>query len=356
MLKKLFLLVSFSVSLIINAQDEKVKTFAINGQVDGDYSGYVYFQTEYKDNISDSCLVKNNKFHFEGKLINTTRATLTLKKTSTVAFFYMENSAIDIVIGVSSFKNGNELINDIEIKKISGSKTQELMTDVENYQKTIETSDLSKEEKNKKVYKKYYETVTQNPDYPVLDFLKAKSKKTGYMSVAQLSDLESVVTTKKKVEQEKDSLIIRNNPKVYRRLKEGKELKNFTLVDQNGNKRSLSDFKGKYVLIDFWASWYPPSRKNNEELVKIHQKYKSKNFEMISVSIDTYVGNWKNAIEKDKLSWVNLIETGGWEGKVTKQFEIKGIPLNILLDKDGKILVVNAVGNLLYEKLEHHLN
>jgi peroxiredoxin len=355
MMKKILLALFLCCGILMNAQEIK-HTFRIKGQVEGDYDGYVYLHTLGIDNIKDSCLVVDKKFNFFGKLGNAAQASLTLKTTSTVAFFYLENSPIDITIATSVFKNGNEDINDIEIKNITGSKTQVLMNGIDDYQKMIEKSPITKEEKNKKIFKKYYESVIGNPDYPILDFLIVNSKKKGLLSVEQINDLSSVVVAKKKVEVEKDSLIIRNNPKVSKKLTVGKKLENFSLPDQNGKKISINDFKGKYVLIDFWASWYAPTRLNNKELVKVYDKYKSKNLEIVSVSIDTYVGNWKSALDKDKLTWTNLIETGGWQGKVLKQFEIKGIPLNILIDKQGKIVAVNTRGDFLFEKLDYFLN
>ncbi|WP_158626874.1 TlpA disulfide reductase family protein [Flavobacterium sp. GT3R68] len=353
-MNKILVLLFLCCGTLMHAQLIK-NGYSIKGVVEGDYSDYIYLRAYGSDYIKDSCLVVDKKFNFSGKLANAAQASLTLKPTSTVALFYLENSPIEITVATSVFKNGNEDINDIEIKKISGSKTQELMAEIDDYQKVIEKSSLSKEEKNKKIFKKYYESVTGNPDYPILDFLVVKSKKTGLLSVDQLKDLSAVVVKKKKKEIEKDSLIIRNNPKLSKKLAEGKQLENFTLPNQFGKKINISDFKGKFVLIEFWASWYKPTRVNNKELVKIYEKCKSKNFEIVSISIDTYDGNWKKALESDKLTWTNLIETGGWEGKVTKQFEIKGIPLNILIDKNGKIVAVNQRGDFLLEKLDYFL-
>jgi hypothetical protein len=76
----------------------------------------------------------------------------------------------------------------------------------------------------------------------------------------------------------------------------------------------------------------------------------------VSISIDTYGNNWTKAIETDSLNWTNLIDIGGWHGKVINQFEIIGIPLNILLDKNGKIIDVNSTGDLLQKKLDFMLN
>jgi peroxiredoxin len=338
-----------------NAQIIK-KTFTINGQVEGDYSDYIYLRTSSADNINDSCLVVDKKFKFSGKLEKASQATLNLKSPSTVSFFYLENSPIEISVATSTFKEGTEDINDIEIKKITGSKTQELMNEVETYQKMIEKSPISLEEKNLKIYKKYYESVIGNPDYPIVDFLIAKSKKKGTLTIDQIKDLSQFVVEKKKVENERDSLKIKNKSEISKKLAVGKKIEKFALENQKGKKISIGDFKGKYVLIDFWASWYKPTRVNNLDLVKVYDKFKNKKFEIVSISIDTYEGNWKKAIEKDQLTWTNLIDTDGWHGKVVTQFEIKGIPLNILLDQSGTIVAVNVYGDLLREKLDYYLN
>ena len=346
----------FLLSIMAVFSQENTKKFTLNGHVQGGYKGYVYLSTKAKGANKDSCLVVNDKFSFQGDLYKAVQASLTLNPVSTVVFFYLENNPMELTIATSTFKNGSELVNDLEILKIEGSKTQELMTEIEVYQKTIEKTNLTKQEKNDKIYKKYYESISGNPDYPIFDFLMVKSKKSGLLSEDQIMELASLVKEDKQKEFEQDSLIIRNKPKIHKSLKEGKLLENFVLPNPKGQQVSINSFKGKFILIDFWASWYAPSRKNNKELAKVYKKYRNKNLEIVSVSIDTYGGNWTKAIEKDQLVWVNLIESGGWHGKVTEQFEIKGIPLNILLDREGRILAVNITGDALTKKLDHHLN
>ena len=357
MKKKIILLLFIFFRIALFSQEIK-KTFTINGNVEGDYSGMIYLRSNSIDNINDSCLVVDKKFKFNGKLGNPAKVSLSLKPTSTVAFFYLENSIVDLTIATTIFKNGNEDINDIEIMKISGSKTNDLMTSIDEYQKTIEKSGLSKEEKNNKICKKYFETVIGNPDYPILDFLLKKAPKNQILSAEQISDLMLAAPIKKKLEIEKvkDTLKINNKSVLSKKLKIGKKLENFSLPNQLGKSVAIEDFIGKVVLINFWASWYKPSRKNNTELTNLYRKYKNKNFEIVSISIDTYGNNWTKAIQTDGLSWTNLIDIGGWHGKVTNQFEIKGIPLNILLDKNGKIIDVNSTGDLLQKKLDFMLN
>lgn len=357
MKKKIIVSLFIFFRIALFSQETK-KSFTINGNIEGDYSGMIYLHSNSIDNINDSCLVVDKKFKFNGKLGDAAKISLTLKPISTIAFFYLENSIVDLTIATSVFKNGNEDINDLEIKKISGSKTNDLMTSIDEYQKTIEKSGLSKEEKSNKIYKKYFESVIGNPEYPILDFLLKKAPKNQILSAEQISDLMLVAPIKKKLEIEKveDTLKINNKTVLSKKLKIGKKLENFSLPNHLGKSVAIEDFRGKVVLINFWASWYKPSRKNNTELTNLYRKYKNKNFEIVSISIDTYGNNWTKAIETDGLSWTNLIDIGGWHGKVTNQFEIKGIPLNILLDKNGKIIYVNSTGDLLQKKLDFMLN
>lgn len=353
MTKKIILSLFIFLRIALFSQEIN-KIFTINGNVEGDYSGMIYLRSSALENINDSCLVVDKKFKFKGKLGDSAKISLTLKPTSTVAFFYLENSIVDVTIATTVFKNGNEDINDLEIKKISGSKTNDLMTSIDEYQKAIEKSGLSKEEKSNKIYKKYFETVIGNPGYPILDLILKKAPKNQVLSAEQINDLMLVAPIKKKIEIEKvkDTLKIFNKTVLSKKLKIGKKLENFSLPNQSGESVSIEDFRGKVVLINFWASWYKPSRKNNIEWKDIYNKYKNRNFEIVSISIDTYGNNWTKAIETDGLSWTNLVDIGGWHGKVTNQFEIKGIPLNILLDKDGKIIAVNSTGELLLKKLD----
>lgn len=350
----IYFLILFS-SFFCNAQ-EIVKSFVVNGTVEGSYSGYVYLKTLGSENIKDSAKVVDNKFRFQGIVLKTTKAQLMLNKPSTVVSFFMENSNIDLTITVTTFKNGAEQINDLTIKKVKGSRTQDIMTDIENSQEEIEKMQIGKEDKNKKIFKKYYEVVISNPELAILDYLIQKSTKKGTLTLEQIQDLKTIVAKNEKKEQEKDSLIIRNTPPISKKLIKGKKVENFTLKNVQGKNTSLSDFKGRFVLLDFWASWYKPSRNNNKNMVKVYQAYKNKDLEIVSVSLDTNQKLWLDAIEKDGLTWNHLIDTDGWHGKVVTQFEVKGIPFNILLDKQGKIIAINTRGDELLDRLEYLLN
>lgn len=143
----------------------------------------------------------------------------------------------------------------------------------------------------------------------------------------------------------------------------GGEAPDFTITSKDGNKISLSDFKGKVVLVDFWASWCRPCRAENPNVVKAYQKYNSKGFEVFNVSLDGMPQqqnpkqDWLAAIEKDGLIWDGHgSELKGWQSSVVALYGIEGIPFTILLDREGKIIGKNLRGAALEQKLEEIFN
>jgi len=106
------------------------------------------------------------------------------------------------------------------------------------------------------------------------------------------------------------------------------------------------------VLIDFWASWCGPCRKENPNVVRVYNKYKDKGFTIYSVSIDQSKENWLAAIEKDQLSWPSHVSTlQGWQTPILRDYGVNGVPFTVLIDRDGKIIQANLRGPMLEAKL-----
>ena len=131
---------------------------------------------------------------------------------------------------------------------------------------------------------------------------------------------------------------------LFSQMKPGQTAADLSLPDLNGKLMSLSELKGKVVLIDFWASWCGPCRHNNPHLVKLYNKYHGKGLEIYGVSLDENMNNWKKAVHHDKLAWIQVIDDKGWEAPSASSYGVDMIPSSFLIDRRGVIRSINAEG------------
>ncbi len=132
----------------------------------------------------------------------------------------------------------------------------------------------------------------------------------------------------------------------------GGEAPDFTQNDPTGKAVSLSDFRGKVLLVDFWASWCGPCRKENPHVVELYHKYKDKGFEVLGVSLDKDMNRWVQAIDKDGLEWSHVSDLKGWKNEVAQLYSVSSVPHTILLDEKGRIIARKLRSQQLEAKLK----
>jgi peroxiredoxin len=342
--KHKLLLILFFLINITNAQIEK-NSFIIKGEiVEKIKNNYIYL--DY-NNKKDSSLIVNNKFIFKGRLINEPiQGIFSFKNKGTgIPGFYIENTKIEIKLSLKPTKNKNSY--NLNIISVNGTKTI-------GFQNTLEK--LYKNRNNEKVRTKIlYKLDSLVKNYPNNPYLTSYLYRlTNHIEFDKniLSEIYSL--TNKEIQPEflkkqiKENLLIKNKKDF---LEYGLNIPNIQLPNIEGNIYDISELKGKWILIDFWASWCFPCIKEFPNLKIVYNKFKSKNFEIVGISIEEDKEEWLKSIRKNSLNWINLNENNKLSGKVMNELNVKQIPTNFLINPNGKIILKNVSPNDLYNFL-----
>lgn len=336
-------------------------SYTINGDITGLKDSLVYFRTNIGDSmVLDSAKVTDGKFTFNGKAEEPKMASIFLQDRRGGFNFYVENAAIDIKGNVDSlsevkitgaptqeewdkFQADLKPINDQEdslYQQFQAANMQHDTAAAAAIQKQASELDSQKEAAAKKF-------VEQNPkSFISLNLLRSLVYSSEY---ADLNKMYTSLDTS--LQHSVSGVKIGEQLDKMKATAIGEQAIDFTVNDVNGNPVSLSSFKGKTVLIDFWASWCGPCRAENPNVVKAYNKYKDKNFTILGVSLDEDASKWKEAIEHDKLAWTQVSDLKGWDAEAAGKYGVKAIPANFLIDQDGKIIGHNLRGEKLEEKL-----
>ncbi len=347
------------------AQDS---SFVINGKLEKIKSGIIYLNIyENAKTIKDSTRIKNGIFKFTGYVSSPHFATLTLPERKNDFYtFYIEPTTLSISGRANSLKllntKGSPLNDDDKILK---GRMQTISLWEEANSKLYEQA---YKDKNKKVIDSLDEVDNEiliAKRRVVADFVKdypasmraamAITENFGYY--AEASDVEPLYNElDTKIKNSPKGQEIKKIVEVYSAVAIGKTAPDIIQFNADSNRVSLSSLKGKYVLIDFWASWCGPCRRENPNIVAAYNQFRNKGFTVFGVSYDIKKDRWLKAIADDHLDWYQVSTLEGWDNPTSAMYGIKAIPSNVLIDKDGIIIAKNIFGEKLVKKLSEIMN
>lgn len=340
-----------------------ITVYAQTANVSGELKGLkekeiaIYYFKDGKA-VTDTVKVNNGRFKWVAKMTEP-------QKVGTMLFgryyqFFVESGNIKITAG----KSADEI-------KITGSKSQD---ESEAYDKTLKDLDdqesplyqkwgkvskdeqIALEEKVDELRKQRRERnnnyIAAHPGSPLsINMVSERAMMGSYDEVASSFNKLTALA-----QQSEEGRRISERLTLLKRSAIGEQMLNFTQNDTDGKPVRFSDFNGKYVLVDFWASWCGPCRAENPNVLKLYNTYKDKNFTVVGVSLDDKAENWKKAIKDDHMPWTQVSDLKGWKNEVSTYYGIMGIPSTLLIDPQGKIIAKDLRGLALTKKLAELFN
>lgn len=330
------LLLLFTV-LAYTAFGQNKNSFSLVGKTEAMKDGtFILVQDPITDTFIDTIKVINNSFVFKKKLPDYPYQLVLWENSTGSKTLWVENNKMTFDSSVLGFKNAT----------ITGSETDNL------------TSQLRKRYRELKSY----------DEILVAEIEFIKNNPTNIASAHNLSIMDKVFG-KTKTKELFDSFSAKNkqsyygkkiteflNAKVYTTPKIGEKYVDFSMNNEKGELKKLSDFNGKMVLLEFWASWCGPCRAENPELVKTYEKFNKNGFEILAVSLDKNKQAWIDAIKKDNLKWNHVSDQKERDSEACLIYSVASIPDNVLINKEGIVVGKNLRGNELNSFLEKTLN
>lgn len=357
-MNKLYLTLLLAISIITISCVEKNKGYTINGIVKN-IPDSTMITLSINNKEVDSTLIIGEKFQFKGKVEKLTNAYLLIKNSLNYKSFWIENNELDFIAEEGNFRMSKIMGSEIQkTADLLNARVIPIKNTLDSLSKFLFDQSLKKSFQDS-IFVLYNATRVKELDihknfikeYPnsivsshTLNVYKATF---GKESTSELYNLIS-----KELKESDNGKTIKKFIELYKNPQIGEKYVDFEQSNQFGNKVNLSDIKGKYVLVEFWASWCAPCRGENPTLLKYYKKYKDQGFEIIGVSLDNDKDKWVSAIEKDSLLWENVSDLKGTENEAAYIYGVNGIPDNFLIDQNGIIVARELRGGNLKKKLE----
>ncbi len=356
------LLAVMAAVIVVSCSVNREPKYTLSGTLPGIDTGYIYLEkTDVHPWVAlDSARIENGKFSMTGKVGLPEMYALLYREKQIFVPVFVENSPIEVTIYPDS----------ADRSLIKGSATQDLYNRYEaqtaEMEKKMEAVDRAwkaakdaNDSAGMKLQDSLYTILNDQVKANIVSFAKANGKSVvapyliirnnWQFDLAGLKDVTAAFDTSLNGSTYMKAL--RDRIAILEKVAIGQPAVQFTLNDSLGNPVPLSQFAGKVLLIDFWASWCKPCRAENPNVVKAYGMFNKKGFEVLGVSLDQKRERWSQAVKDDKLSWTQVSDLKGWGSSAGQAYGISSIPANFLLDKDQKIIATNLRGDELVKKL-----
>jgi thiol-disulfide isomerase/thioredoxin len=362
MIQKIF--VAIAAITVLFSCSVKEAGFTFTAEVTGLEEGEMaYLYSKATRGFVDSTEVKGGQFTFSGTVEEPTYHYVVFRKdsaNSSYKGFWMENNAItftgdiDVIDGASITGSVMQLQEEVYI-----AQTQYIDDAIDHLYKNYDPNDIvSRPAFEAKVDSLYaledVEMVNYVKAYPDNDYSAFLAKRVvRSLTQEEGKDLYSSLSENQKAS--KYGLKVKEYLDVNKQLGVGDMAAEIDLKDANNDNVALSSLKGSYVLVDFWASWCGPCRRESPYLTEAYNNFNEKGFEIYAVSIDNDRDDWLKAVEEDKMTWTTVFTEGAFDSRSAMEYGVKYIPYNFLLNPDGEIIAMHLRGEDLVKKLEELL-
>jgi len=337
----------------------QAQEFKINGTVTGLEDGtWLYLRIGKPEKTIDSAKLMNGRFTMSGRIDGQSEELILYTNHYTnYVTFWAENKKINMTLKAGQFKKGliKGSATQDENRQMIAAKEQ-LARQQDSLTNALKTDTNARKRESMRAQLQYIEEKSRQFDRDYIRAHPASIIAANLLSIytstwgrdtteALYQRMSSEIKKTRQGQEISDYIALNKNIKI------GDHFADFEQPDPTGKKIRLSSLKGKYILIDFWASWCGPCRAENPALLETYQAYKDKGFIILGVSLDDNKTYWLNALKQDKLEWENVSDLRGDKNRAALIYGITGIPDNFLIDDKGTIIARNLHGEKLKEKL-----